>query len=357
MKRNLKKLIVSNICILILLAGCGVREEVPDVVIKQEKEQISYNYATVLRDNVELTQRITCTYTQTSAQEVSFVNSGKLVDKVYVREGDTVKKGDILVELSYESLESDIERLEYNIKRNELLLSYIDANENLDIQSRWLSANSGSVSYIEESVKQLKANNDKQRQSYNDSLEFDRMELAAKKKELKNSRIYATIDGKVYNVKRGLSGSTSKAGEVIMTIVDNSEGLFVAETPEYKDMFREDETYSVNITYGVLSGVFEIVPYEMDKWDDKQTFAILSGPDNVSLEVGVFGSLMLKVDRRENVLCLPTTAVYNAEGKSYVYVVGEDNMREVKWIETGLKGDTLVEVVSGLSEGDKVVKK
>ncbi len=30
-------------------------------------------------------------------------------------------------------------------------------------------------------------------------------------------------------------------------------------------------------------------------------------------------------------------------------------MREVKWIETGLYGDSTVEVLSGLTEGERVI--
>ena len=56
-------------------------------------------------------------------------------------------------------------------------------------------------------------------------------------------------------------------------------------------------------------------------------------------------------------LTVPLKAVHLASGKSYVYVLGEGNMREVKWIETGLFGDETVEILSGLTEGEKVIIK
>ena len=54
-------------------------------------------------------------------------------------------------------------------------------------------------------------------------------------------------------------------------------------------------------------------------------------------------------------LTLPLSAVYHADGKPYVYVLDENDFRQIVWIETGLVGDEKVEILSGLNEGDKVV--
>jgi len=61
--------------------------------------------------------------------------------------------------------------------------------------------------------------------------------------------------------------------------------------------------------------------------------------------------------KKEQVLNVPLRAIHTAEDKKYVYVVGQENVREVKWIETGLYGDDCVEVISGLTEGEKVILK
>ena len=71
--------------------------------------------------------------------------------------------------------------------------------------------------------------------------------------------------------------------------------------------------------------------------------------------MGAIGYIVAVVDQRSQVLCVPSAAVHSAEGRDYVYVLGEDQMREVKWIETGLYGDSMVEVVSGLTEGERVI--
>ena len=58
-----------------------------------------------------------------------------------------------------------------------------------------------------------------------------------------------------------------------------------------------------------------------------------------------------------HVLSVPRDTVHEAGDKSFVYTLTEENVREIRYIETGLVGDERVEILSGLSEGEKVLKK
>ena len=73
--------------------------------------------------------------------------------------------------------------------------------------------------------------------------------------------------------------------------------------------------------------------------------------------MGSSAVITLETSRKDHVLCIPAQAVHEADGKSYVYVLGENDIREVKWIETGLYGDSMVEVVGGLTEGENIILK
>ena len=63
------------------------------------------------------------------------------------------------------------------------------------------------------------------------------------------------------------------------------------------------------------------------------------------------------LDEKEDVIYLPNECIYKADDKSYVYVLDEQNMQTACWIETGLVGDAVTEVISGLNEGDMVLKR
>lgn len=346
-----KKLICLCACAATaLLWGCGPAEEEDGlVVVEQENTEISYNFGVAALGDLTKSQRVTCTYRQINGQEVSFSVGGRLIDKVYVREGDSVKKGDLLAELSAGSLERQIAELEYRVARNELLLSYVDINESIQISAQWVYQGGG-----EDAIAAIQKQSEYQRQDLSDALEIDRKKLENLQRELKASRVYAEADGVVYDLKERLEGATSREGEVVMVIMDPSQCYFETNVPELADRFHEGETVSMTMSYGA-AGQYELMPWQMEEWGETQLFSIYDGPDSTNLEVGASGTMTLVLEQKKNVLCVPTDAVHSSGEEMYVYVLGADNMREVRWIRAGLQGDNAVEVLEGLSEGERVI--
>lgn len=358
------KSICTGLAVAFLLCGCSqeaVQENI--VVVEQGNEEITYDFGVAQIGNVTKTEKVRCTYRQMKEQEVSFPMSGRLVDRVYVEKGDSVKKGDLLVELSSEDLERQIEELEYRIARNELLLGYTDTNEANDISGLWVNylyysgMTESDKENLDEQIENLQRNYRYQREDYSDALNADRKELEQLSEELKSSRIYAQMDGVVYSLKENLEGATAQLGEVVMTVIDTSECLFETNVPELAGYFEEGQRIEMSLSYGATKGVYVLTPWHMDEWGDVQLFMVYDEPEGVNLEVGASGTMQIVTGSRENVLCVPLRAVHNAEDKRYVYVMGADNMREVRWVETGLYGDETVEILSGLEEGEKVIQR
>lgn len=349
----------------VLLCGCGeVAEETDNMVaIEQEAPGMTYKLAAVEVGDVVKTERIQCTYRQLNEQAVSFTMSGRLVDRVYVEEGDHVKKGDLLVELSSEDLERQIEDLEYRIARNELLLSHVEMDEAYDISGMWVDYlyYSGMSDRDKENLDNQLANVQRtyryQREDYTDALETDKKQLESLRQEYRLSRVYAEVDGVVYKLREHLEGSTSQRGATIMTILDTSECLFQTEVPELAGIFKEGETIPMSLSYSQSDAHYDLMPWEMENWGDTQLFVLCDVDEELEIEVGTAGFMWVITDSRENVLCVSEKAIYEADGKTYVYVLGEGDMREVKWVETGLHGNDMVEILSGLTEGERVVLK
>lgn len=354
--------ICGVMAVAVILCGCGQKETPDDlVVIEQEEMGPSYEFGVAEIGDVVKTVKITCTYRQVDEQEVAFQVDGRLVDRVYVEEGDTVNKGDLLAELSSRDLERRIEDLEYRIARNELLLSYADTNESYAISRHWvdyLDKNSWmTTDDLNSRIENTQQNYRYQREDYTDALTVDRAELEKLQRELKSSRVYASMDGVVYDLKDDLKGSTSKQGEVVMTIMDTSERLFETSVSDALSYFSEGEPISMSIVYSSAAGQYVLMPWHMEEWGDTQLFVVYEGQEGSALEVGMSGTMQVVQDRRENVLMVPLSAVLSAEDRTYVYVMDADNMREVRWVETGLYGDTTVEILSGLTEGERVILK
>lgn len=349
---------------ILLLCSCGqATEEDEFIIIDRDTSEVTYDFAAAEFGDVVKTERLRCTYRQMNEQEVSFSLTGRLVDRVLVKEGDSVKAGDLLAELSSMELERRIEDLEYNIARNELLLGYADDDESYAVSGLYVNflyysgMTENDKKNLDRAIENIRRNYQYQREDYNDALEADRKELEKIEQELRSSRVYAEIDGVVYDLKNGLEGSTSKADEVVMSILDTTECVFETEAPEAAGYFTEGVTVPMKLSVGSSGDQFELIPWNMDEWGETQWFSIFSGPDGLSLEVGTTGYMQVVSASRQNVLKVPTETVYVADDQSYVYVVNSDNMREVRWVETGLYGDDAVEILSGLTEGERVILK
>jgi len=75
------------------------------------------------------------------------------------------------------------------------------------------------------------------------------------------------------------------------------------------------------------------------------------------LKPGMTADLVIKTAFKENVLLLPADAIQKKDGKNFIEVLknGKTEQREVK---TGLKGSQgMVEIISGVNEGEKVILK
>lgn len=347
-----------------VLSGCAqTQENEPVVVVASEEIPMTYNMVTVRRDKVIKSKTLNAEYTQTKEQEVTFNAGGKRIEKVYVREGDNVKVGDILAEVSSGNLDDEIARLEYDIKRNELERSYLDKHEQFELTNSYytLAYNSRGeeedVEKFDERDEDIRESYRNQREDIDDTLEFDRAELKKLKAELASSQLKATMNGMVYKVKDKLEGSTSKKDEVIMTIIDGTDGIFAMQEPDYVYCFKEGETVDLSIIYGSAKGDYLVMPYQMSTWGDTQYFAVFDGPENEGIEVGTSASIEVILDSKDDVLCLPNECIYKADDKSYVYVLDVNDMKNVCFVEIGMVGDTMTEIVSGLSENDMVVKR
>lgn len=341
------------------LSGCTEEagQEEHRVIVEQESPEVNYKLTAVVRGDVVNSASLRCTYTQYNGEDLSFSVSGKLVSKVYVKDGDSVTKGTLLAELSGGSREEEIERLEYQIARNKLLLEQIDDTENYEISRRWLNKIYGAGYDQTGDIADYMQQNEYRREDYRDAITLDQQQLDQIKADVRRSKLYAGISGTVTIVKDHLEGSTSVRNEVVMQVKDNEERFFSAKDMKYKDYVQEGRQLTMNVVAGPGKGTYVVEPYKMESWTDQMFFSLADGDEGVIFDMGDTGTVTIVLEERTNVLTLPAEAVHGADAKWYVYVLNEEGARDVKWIEVGVMGNGLAEIVSGLEEGEKVILK
>ena len=72
------------------------------------------------------------------------------------------------------------------------------------------------------------------------------------------------------------------------------------------------------------------------------------------LKSGMFARVQIIISKHENALIVPIEAIVYQEGKENLFVV-EQNMARLREVKIGLKDAGMVEMTSGLKEGEKVI--
>lgn len=109
-----------------------------------------------------------------------------------------------------------------------------------------------------------------------------------------------------------------------------------------------------------LKGKITYISSQMEKsgrWGDSSSFMVLTemprSGENILL--GINASISVVTEKRENTLIIPANALFEKEGKSYVFKYLGDNKTQLTEIEPGLSNDQEVEVLNGLQENDRVL--
>jgi len=159
--------------------------------------------------------------------------------------------------------------------------------------------------------------------------------------------------------KRGISGSSlGSENTIIMTLDDTKKVLCDLKIPEvYAAFLKKDlklkATFSAykDKTY---EGKIESVASRVDP----QTRSILARAkiNNENSEI-IIGSL-LEIEilyNEKNALSVPDTSIMYEGSKKFIYKIVENNLIKKTEIETGVRNKGNLEVLRGLSEGDKIV--
>ncbi len=119
---------------------------------------------------------------------------------------------------------------------------------------------------------------------------------------------------------------------------------------------RAGETADVSVA--AVGGAFEAVIRSIEKAANMQTklyTVTLSLPSDVSgLLAGMFADVTFHTDTSENTIVVPTEAVLTSGENQYVFVVENDTAKYVL-VTTGLTGNGVTEITSGLQAGQQLV--
>jgi len=159
--------------------------------------------------------------------------------------------------------------------------------------------------------------------------------------------------------KRGISGSSlGSENTIILTLDDSRKVLCDLKIPEvYAAVLKKGLTLNAKFSAykdKIYRGKIESVASRVDA----QTRSILARAkiDNENSEI-IPGSL-LEIEilyNQKNTLGVPDTSIMYEGSKKFIYKIIENNMIKKTEIQTGVRNQGNLEILSGLNEGDKII--
>jgi HlyD family secretion protein len=290
-----------------------------------------------------------------------------IVKKVFVEMGDSVKKGDLLVEIQpdptpleyaetkrqveIDSVNYENQRTEFERMR-ELLMKKLVSQQDYDQASRGAG----------EAELRLKLS--KERLSL---IEQGRINIAGKKVE---SVVRSPIDGTVLerriNVGDPVVPLTSyQAGTELFTLADMNELIFRGTVDEI-DVGKLSEGMTTVLKIGALpndtiQGILYKISPKAKKEENSTLFDLeikISQTGSSMLRAGYSANADIIIMKKENILLIPERLVEFVEDTAFVQVKDSTTGEiERKVIQTGLSDGLNIEVTEGLNEGEILVEK
>jgi membrane fusion protein (multidrug efflux system) len=359
------------ICMLFLLAACsGNKEENKDLVGKKaelekltkERDALSTKISTLEAELqkmdgsassekaklVEVTELLNRDFThyielqgKIATENISYVTPrgmGGQVKSVYVKEGDNVKKGQLLMKLEDGIIQQNIKQVESQLSFAKNIFSRQENlwNEGIGTEVQFLSAKNN----VESLEKQL--------------------DLV--KEQLGTTSVYAHVSGIIEDVNIRVGETFMGSPLAGMTIINPGSLKAVVDVPEnYISKIRKgmpvvvnipDLNQSFNSNINLISETINSI--------SRSFVAESKVTGNASLKPNQIAIVKILDHEAKNTIVVPVETVQSDEKGKYVYVLTQEGNKTIarkRAITIGEFYDEIIEVNAGLATGDKLITK
>ena len=288
------------------------------------------------------------------------------VGQVYVVPGQAVKAGEVLLELDIKDIEESIEALREDIAYAESLYQNQSRLREIDIRllemDRDELTDEKDIALKQNDIDVLRAQADEAYDTY--QLEQTGRESTLQKlvEKTQGIAITAPTDGVVAAMASLAPGTAVLANEDVLWLADDTQ-LYVQ-----CEFQKQDSMDAAAAVYALING--EQVPCAYVPMAERDYVAqtLMGGAmysrfslDMDTLPAGVHAGLSAAVcvvtQQRDDVLVVPSGAVYRSGATRFVYVIQGDQPMALRYVKTGIVTELLTEITDGLEEGELVYVK
>lgn len=275
------------------------------------------------------------------------------VTKIYVKPGDKVASGQLLVSISNDDILAKKAQVQAMITEAEAAAK----NAQRDYERFKTLRNQNSVSDKELENVAL------QNTSMNAKVQMARQQMNEVNAMLSYTNIRAPFSG-VVTQKMMDEGSMANPGMPILTIEQNGELQVTASIPENYIQYvkvgdvAKMELKSLGIT--IDGKVSELSPSAFRTGGQYSMKLAIDTKDKENIRPGMYVNILIANKTGENItskIMLDKSSIVYRDQLTGVYVIDAQSQANLRWIRLGKTIGNQVEVLSGLSQNDKIVSK
>lgn len=337
---------VSAAMILSSFSGCYFLPEEEELLEAPVVKENEVSYTTTKATKRDIVKQVLTPGSIASGTEYNarFENVGGNIKGVYVSAGDTVEEGQLLAEFETYELDKTIERTEKELYREQLEYDIaVEKHESENVKAKELL-----------------------------DVELMQNDLDKLYEEKEAAKLYAEVAGTVSYVLTCSPGDWVNPGVTVVRVIDVTDLYIKIDPSNEVQEFLIGRPITIRYEGEYFDGT--IVKNKSGKEWDESTLGpktdsngeeivgeqsediIVKFNDLIpeSSAVGNIADTLLVLDSRENVIVISANLVKTVNGVPTVYVF-KDNQRIAVTVSEGLQSGSLVEITSGLEEGDEVI--